>query len=330
MATVNLFYLTPNTTGGWVTFTAHLMDALEAAGHTPVLRKVGANTEKKVRPFGYSRVYQNTSEEDAYDLCLNESCLIVAAAKKFKNITSEMMDLGCSLVVHDPTEFKNLPDDIDCMSEQCVVIRKNSLTIPELECATFIPHPYTSNPFTKYVKNELCVSTARIDFDKHTTILLDANRLLAPHGKKIKIYGFENRLYTRFKVCPNYPEWEQSKCAYPREKDAAWEILKNAYFMADMSVIKGDGGGTQYTFLEAWDAGAIPIINEKWLLDEPDEMVNGKNCIAVDDGETLAGVLEMVNPNSATYTQMRHNGYLQLKQHAPELIGPQYAEFLKL
>lgn len=308
------------------------MDALEAAGHTPILRKVGKNTERKTRPFGYGRQYQNTSEEDAYQLAIDEKCLIVAAAKKFKDITSELMDFGAHLVVHDPTEMKNLPTSLCFISDQCVVIRAVGLDNIMLPDARFIPHPYTRvTTRHTYEKTVHCVSTARIDFDKHSTILLDANRLL-PEPLQIKIYGFENRLYTRFKVCPDYPEWEQSKCAYPREKEAAFEILQSAMFMADMSVIKGDGGGTQYTFLEAWDAGTIPIINRRWMLDKPDEMKSSVNCLVVEDGEDLATTLQYHPAMTNVYQQdeMQEWGYEYLKGHDPLTIGNQYAEFLKL
>jgi hypothetical protein len=34
-----------------------------------------------------------------------------------------------------------------------------------------------------------------------------------------------------------------------------------------MSVIKNDGSGSQYTFLEAWDAGSGLVLNNKWTKD---------------------------------------------------------------
>ena len=37
---------------------------------------------------------------------------------------------------------------------------------------------------------------------------------------------------------PKYPEWEQSKAAYPRDKDAAFNLLRRAVFSVDMSAIK--------------------------------------------------------------------------------------------
>ena len=44
---VNLFYLSPNPYGGWVTYTSHLMDALRKAGGIHVnLFKVRPKSEK--------------------------------------------------------------------------------------------------------------------------------------------------------------------------------------------------------------------------------------------------------------------------------------------
>ena len=38
-------------------------------------------------------------------------------------------------------------------------------------------------------------------------------------------------------------------------------ILKDAKYMIDMSIIKGDGGGTQYTFLEAFNQDTVLILH---------------------------------------------------------------------
>jgi hypothetical protein len=34
--------------------------------------------------------------------------------------------------------------------------------------------------------------------------------------------------------------------------------------MFDMSIFNGDGGGTQYSTLEAMDGGAVPVITKEW------------------------------------------------------------------
>ncbi len=329
MAKINLFYLSPNTYGGWVTFTAHLVGALKAAGHEPVLRKLGAHTENKTRPFGYGRFYQNTDESDCYQLAMNEPCLIVAAAKKYRFVTEEMLSLGAKIVVHDPTEFKNFDGRI-LEAKNCVVVRRTGLRgIPG---ATFIRHPYERQGKIGQpeFRQNLAAATSRIDFDKYTNLILDANRILPPH-KQIHIHGFENRLYTKFKIEPKYPEWHQSKAQYARDMDTAFNILRDASFLVDMSMIQGDGGGTQYTFLEAWDAGAVPILNTAWEI-TGDDMKDGINCHFASNGEEIAFFLNMYEEDDYGGDRLSfvQAGYECLKSHDPELIGQQYAHFMGL
>ena len=314
---VDLFYLSPNPYGGWVTYTAHLISALKEVGIIPTLYKIRDRSEKTKRDFGYGVQYQNISLEDA--LLLKNKKLIVAAAKNFKSQTEALYNQGAALVVHDPTELKNLPE---LTQGRIVVIRKIGLTY--LPNATFIRHPYQRKNLPPVDKYRRAVSVSRIDFDKHTEILLDANRIL-PDNLKIGIYGFENRIYTRFKIVPHYPEWEQSKVAYPRHTNAAYAILQGAELMVDMSIIKGDGGGTQYTTLEAWDAGCVPIIQKLWLMPE-DDMRESINCLSVSTAEELAN---LISTNDGKHLDFyREYGYKQLALHAPDIIGSQYKAFL--
>ena len=314
---VDLFYLSPNPYGGWVTYTAHLITALEKVGISPTLYKIRDRSEKTKRDFGYGIKYQNISLEDA--LQLKNKKLIVAAAKNFKEQTETLYNQGAALVVHDPTELKNLPD---LKHGRIIVIRKIGLSY--LPNATFIRHPYERKNLPPVEKYRKAVSVSRIDFDKHTEVLLDANRLLPDH-LKIGIYGFENRIYTRFKIVPHYPEWEQSKVAYPRHTNAAYAILQGAEFMVDMSIIKGDGGGTQYTTLEAWDAGCVPIIQKQWIMPD-DDMRDKINCLTVNSAEELAELLQTDNKKFLDF--YNGYGYQQLTLHAPEIIGTHYKAFL--
>ena len=316
---IDLFYLSPNPYGGWVTYTVHLIKALQSVGLEPTLYKIGSRSEKKSRDFGYNTQYRNISLPDA--LASPNKKLIVAAAKNFKEQTQVLYDANAALVVHDPTELKNLPD---LTNGRVVVVRQIGASyIPR---ATFIRHPYESKQLPAVDKYKHAVSVSRIDFDKHTNILLDANRLIKDEHHKIEIYGFENRIYTRFKILPHYPEWKQSKVAYPRQINAAYAILQGAQYMVDMSLIKGDGGGTQYTTLEAWDAGAVPIIHKGWLLDS-DDMVSASNCLVVANAQELAGTLAAsYDPVNLDY--YRRKGKEQLLLHEPKLIGEQYKTFL--
>ena len=46
------------------------------------------------------------------------------------------------------------------------------------------------------------------------------------------------------------------------------DLLTNCRFVVDMSIIKGDGGGTQYTFLEAIYQDRALILHKEWYLKE--------------------------------------------------------------
>jgi hypothetical protein len=325
---IALFYNAVNPYGGWVTFTSHLIDSLESQGHQVELFKtrptdpqtgIMPRTEMTWRPFGYSKSYRNVNIEAAKEILKHRVGLIVASGKKWRDFTTEMLAHGAKLVVHDPTELKNLPDNLD--HSRCIVVRKSGRN--HLPKATFIAHPYVRQfNDTPHKKPVLCVSVSRIDDDKHTDIILGANALIKNPKKHVKIYGFENRLYSQRVLMPEFPDWVQSKVNYPREKDAALNILRDARYMADMSLIVGDGGGTQYTFLEAWDANTTPIIQEKWLRPD-DEMKDYVNCITVRDRESLARLLKRP-PGNITHNFSDHLAY-----HAPFYIVPEYISFLQ-
>ena len=76
------------------------------------------------------------------------------------------------------------------------------------------------------------------------------------------------------------------------------KILSKAKFMVNLSVLRDDGGGTQYTFLEAIYNDTALIINRKWI-----ENVNSKycdfkegyNCYAVSNGQDLAEIINRSN-----------------------------------
>lgn len=323
---VDLVYLSPNPYGGWVTFTSHLMKSLRMVGVTPNLFKVRERTERNPRPFGYGEQYRNINIAEL--MARPAPKLIVAAAKNFQEQTNELWERRAGLVVHDPTELKNLPSNVADVS-RVVVVRRIGLTY--LPKATFIRHPYVrvQEPGDPG-RDQWAISVSRVDFDKHTEMLLDANRLL-DKDHRITIRGFENRIYTRFKIVPHYPEWKQSIGHFEREPEKAFRLLQRHLYHVDMSEIKGDGGGTQYTFLEAWDAGTINVINEAWMANVPplsDDMQPGFNCVAVGDAGMLAAVIKQP-PTEADLSRLRNMGYAQLALHHPKTIGEQYKKFIK-
>lgn len=278
---INILYATKVNLGGWATFTVHLVKLLELAGHEPRLFKIGNNTEHFLRPFGEHGVrYRNIAAAELVKEFSDGPTIIAALGKHYVEDVQPLLDTGAGIVVHDTAESTNR-----MTITKPWVIRKS--LVPLFDDAVFIRHPYVRAGELELPqpanKRKGFVATSRVDFDKNTAMILDANRL----GANIDIVGFENRLYTKFKICPDYPEWVQSKGDHPRSGVGSYRKLCYARGMVDLTDIKGDGGGTQYTFLEAWDAGALPIIGDWWVR-KGDDMVPGKNCLSIADAEQLA------------------------------------------
>lgn len=276
---IYLLYATKVNLGGWATFTRHLYDALSSQRHNVCIVKIGNRTEDHWRPFGDAgHAYRNMDMKSLRRAAKNNPMIVAALGKHYVEQAEELMKLGAKLVIHDTAESGNR-----MAVEKPWVIRK--ALRPYFPGAVFIRHPYEPHtPPAKLPKRARpAVATSRVDFDKNTKMILDANRL----GAGIDIVGFENRLYTRFKIMPDYPEWQQSPGTHPRTGAGSYAHCLRSQLMVDLTDIKGDGGGTQYTFLEAWDAGAVPVIGSWWLR-ENDDMKPGINCLPVSDAKQLA------------------------------------------
>lgn len=328
--TVHVVYATKVNVGGWATFTRHLIRVLRLHGEDVKLWKIGNNTEEFSRPFVAGAeediTYRNAHPETLSALHKSGQVIIAACGKHYVELCEQLMAKGAAMVIHDTAESSNR-----MKLHKPWVIRKALLG--QAEGSVFIRHPYMRHAGGLMqgagAMRKGAIATSRVDFDKNTRMILDANRL----GAKIDIVGFENRLYTKFKIVPDYPEWIQSSGTHSRSGQGNFERLLNAKFMVDLTDIKGDGGGTQYTFLEAWDAGAVPIIGSWWIKPK-DDMVsgegNGVNCISVKDAEHLAWFLKRANRGEydATYHVLSGQGARQLKKHGAKVIGPQIMEWL--
>jgi hypothetical protein len=136
----------------------------------------------------------------------------------------------------------------------------------------------------------LACSISRIDFDKHIELIADANNLLHEHGQRVAIYGMENRLYTHHKLEARSPNWRENyRGKFPT--DSVWagvKVARRYKQVVDMSVIVGDGGGTEYTHLEALDAGCGLILHSDWRT--PDCEMDGYARF-VGNGRELADML---------------------------------------
>ena len=304
----NLVYMAKPVYGGWVTFTAHLN-----LKYNYPLFKIGKRTEPNKRNYGYGVQYQNLKMEDI----LQKSNLMITAIDKHYYEYLPYFPKGTLLVIHDPTELKGKENPIlkHIHNFKILTIRE---TVQKFLKENFnIDSEFKVHPFFEYEKdckeplNYKTVSVSRIDFDKNTDLLLKAN-LQLEQEKKIQIFGAENRLYVHHKLAQlNFKDYWKGK--YNKEYPLLYEdkdILRGCKYMIDMSTIKNDGGGTQYTFLEAIYNDCVLILHDDWI-DKGILFIRGKNCLGCRDENDIASILN----EDRDYTKLVKESKKILKKH---------------
>jgi len=294
----NILYLAKPVYGGWVTFTAHLSKKYNYPIH-----KITKKTEKNKRDFGYDCPYQNLCLADALQL---DNIMITAIDKHYWQYL-HLFPQDTEIVIHDPTECKSSKTGNPLIQK----IGELNPVLPNFKVITIresvqdylfknfkINSQFLRHPFFNYAKENQqglghkCVSIARIDFDKNTDLLLKANALIKKKKNHIYLFGAENRIYVHHKLKDlNVQEYWKGK--FPKNLEPTYDnksILKDAKYMIDMSIIKGDGGGTQYTFLEAIYQDCILILHNEWIT-KGSLFVSGNNCLGVSNEEELATIL---------------------------------------
>ena len=298
----SLFYLANPAYGGWVSFTAHMalkykMPLFKIGNRTEIL----ASGEPKMREYGYGAQYRNVAKGDIAEVAkaTHGKILITAIDKNFYHALDSFPN-GTFIVIHDPTEInkKNEAEILDHLRRfRIITIRESVKTYLKKRYdldSTFIIHPFYAYEFKKDAHPDKAVSISRIDFDKHTDIILEANARL-PAAKAIDIYGFKNNQYVFFKLKDLHFD-KYYKGGFEKSFEELNNVLKSAKYCVDMSVIKGDGGGSQYTFLEAIHNDCALVINQKWISEFKTVFKPGVNCFVVADGEELAALLKKDPP----------------------------------
>lgn len=322
---VYLFYLADARFGGWVSYTVHLHEALGFMGYQPRVMRVGKKTEHRQRCLLDEISYQNISVPDAVKLAAGERTLITALTPANCVLAEKLIRAGSGVVVHDTAEMKE---------PLLGVVRKTNKVISIRECnvvnlrredvfSTYIPHPYVSAcASTPLERRELnACSISRLDWDKHIDVIVEANNNMLP-AEHVHIYGAENRLYTHHKLLQVNPLWRVNyKGRYPATFRAGWEIASRYRWVVDMSAISRDGQGTQYTFLEAWDAGTPLIVSRLWVGDGSGALKEGVNAMAAGNAEELVAVLRMEGERAEDLREsLRENGYGMLERHKADVV----------
>tara|TARA_B110001469_G_C9635679_1_gene318728 strand:- start:1531 stop:2496 length:966 start_codon:yes stop_codon:yes gene_type:complete len=294
---MNLIYLARPIYGGWINFTVHLSLLTNSN-----IYKITKKTEKKQRNFGFNLTYRNLCIQDIIKL---EDICIVALDKHYYHFLKEFPD-NTKLVIHDPTEIKNLKNPLiseNLIQKFSILTIRNTVKKYLQEqfniLSTFIYHPFYKYPRLVVDKHSMfAVSTSRIDYDKHIDIILKAN-LLLPDDKKIYIYGKENRLCVHHKLKDlEFNKYWKGK--YEKQLQILFEdkdLLQNTKYLIDLSTIKNDGGGTQYTFLDGIYNNCVLILHEEWA-NKGDLFINNYNCLTVRDENDLFKLLSNEIPDS--------------------------------
>lgn len=315
-----LLYLAKPRIGGWISFTAHLSLLKDYKIFRLSKRTETKDGKPKLRDFGYSCNYQNITPEDL--LKLNEPILITAIDKSGYEYIDKLPE-NSKLVIHDPTELKAqkgfLVDKLQKF--KVITIRrsvKDYLSRLNIE-STFLHHPFVSlaeQIEDKEMRNKKtgAVSISRIDYDKHTEVILKANELLL---EPIEIFGAKNDRYVYHKLKDLDPmkETTPGSCyrgKFPKDFFQLSNILNGKKYVVDLSRIKDDGGGSQYTFLEAIDFGCVLILHRDWVNAPNSIFIEGENCLAVANEDEL---VELLNSDTDTDTT-------RICKKAEELMTP--------
>ena len=177
-------------------------------------------------------------------------------------------------------------------------------------------------PSAEAGERRLACSISRVDWDKYTHVIAEANEILGDAGH-VAIYGQENRIYTYHKLDKERPGWRKHyKGTFPITRYASVNLARQHQFVVDMSAISKDGGGTQYTFLEAIDAGSTLIMNSKWK--RKDDSTMDDRAVFVDDA---AGLVAALMQSDKAHEATRAAGKNLLSQHSPRRIVKQYEAY---
>lgn len=327
MERVNLLYMTSSNRGGWATYAAHVVHGLRAAGYQPQLWRVVAKQPGiKPKPFGREVEYLQATVPTLCALAKKEIVHILAADPMRVAETEQLLRAGASITIHDPNELKEgVVSVLRAVRPRVTIIREKMRE--HIPCpAVFVPHPYVRMPGGKFtVKPRIhAVAFSRLDFDKGTHFIAAANRSL-PKKLWCWLRGWEHRPYAQHKlkkVDPNWRDYHLGKWGF-EDLWAGVKFAQEANMVVDMSDIKGDGGGTQYTHLEALDAGRPLILNAKWLTGRAAIDKEIRSVALFTEPEQLADVLKSSaakrGPPKASLEKFWRNH--DAKRRAPQVVG---------
>lgn len=337
-------------TGGTDTYMNHLMYVGQAMGMDPILVKVHKGTEDfnrqaKHMPFPY----QNMSLSHIAEWARAGNHVFVCTVNSKRN--SDMRErllrqlLGTNatahLVVHCPNHIQDFTKKSAIplwkMRGKVVAIGKGIHGLCG-NSAVYIPHPYLSMPVADQPRRMVAVCTSLVMKCKNIEMILQVNREL-DHAQKIALTGRTDRMYV-FRDLKDYPEIQEYKPYIEHSGfGSGVKICRDYQLCINLTSVKFDGGRTEYATMEAWNAGAVPVIHNDWVTNRADTAMvpfNGHNtdvanCFAVRSASELESVVRntyqrMLSGSLDIEKALVANGRALLNERSPENIRPYFQD----
>lgn len=331
---INILYLSPWNLGGATSYVVNLVKTFQLAGVPHRVIRFGKRTEANWRRLGeYGVRYKNVAAREARQA--KGRWLLASAPTDAEEaaLAVELVETSKgAYVFHDPNEFTLYPHwKLAGKDTRTVVIRETGLdSVPH---GTFIPHPYV--PFAaqsdhSQLRTKFAVSIARVSAVKNSQWILEANTRL-PDELKVELRGSVNRFWWNFSIKNKHPEYVYpSNAGFVRKHGEAVRACLGYRYMVDLTIFKNDGGGTQYSLLEAIDAGAVPVMTKDWC-SYPG--IAKKLGFQVGDAAELEQFLLQASKSSAVAKEtdrLREENYkYMLRVHDPKKIAAKYVALLE-
>lgn len=332
--------LNTNKHGGVPVYVAHLAKAFRAQGYSPQIMRISKRTSRTMRAFTNGESVSYMAPADLVKTANSVPTILCTPTTGETGIgaheaVSGLGLRGAPVVIHDPLDF--YPEVIAACKKhgiKVITIRKKvreDLIALGLKPSkvTFIQHPYVSiqAKTTQLKQREYrAVYVTRICFRKNTPLVALANELV-PDSSKVNFWGALNRVCARHKLDKDTPNWRHYYHGpFPTGPASAFNLLAQGRLAIDLTVIPQDGEGTQYSFLEAWDAGTPLIVHRDWVLDGKGTCREGENVLAVSTPKELAAILA----SKKEYPELARNAVKILDHHGPSQVIPQYEAVMGL
>lgn len=334
---LTLLWQSPWPLGGPTTYTVHLARMLGAACR---IVKIGARTERTLRPLGgYGLHYQRLALEDL--LAVDGPILMTIGDPEMdENVwikLSKRKNFWC--VFHDPGEFTQFTYWNHFNRRRVITVRASGQA--HMPGTKFIPHPYVPTYRTQLARKALqaprrvykATSVTRIANKKFSHWIAEANQMVS-HDERCHFFGKPSGLWYKHYFLKNWPDAENyvHGKGFERTLSASPAVCGKSIYSVDLSDFSklpngGDGGGTQYTMLEAMDGGALLVLNAAWCRYPGPARRLAAHIVTGPVG--LAAVLRKREPLSLR-TQRQREGWRFLDTYHGVSVKEQYRDFFNL